>query len=33
VDALFKVAAKYQLVSVLSNEPDLEQIFFSLYGR
>lgn len=33
VDALFKVAAKYQLVSVLSTEPDLEQIFFSLYGR
>ncbi|WP_280233850.1 ABC transporter ATP-binding protein [Nocardia cyriacigeorgica] len=33
VDALFKVAAKYQLVSVLSNEPDLEQIFFALYGR
>ncbi|MEV5832195.1 ABC transporter ATP-binding protein [Nocardia sp. NPDC052112] len=33
VDGLFKVAAKYQLVSVLSTEPDLEQIFFSLYGR
>ncbi|MEV0292622.1 ATP-binding cassette domain-containing protein [Nocardia sp. NPDC050710] len=33
VDELFKVAAKYHLVSVLSTEPDLEQIFFSLYGR
>ncbi|MEU4340641.1 ATP-binding cassette domain-containing protein [Nocardia sp. NPDC023852] len=33
VDALFKTAAKYELVSVLSIEPDLEQIFFSLYGR
>ncbi|MFE9320443.1 ABC transporter ATP-binding protein [Nocardia sp. NPDC052278] len=33
VDGLFKTAAKYQLVSVLSSEPDLEQIFFSLYGR
>ncbi|WP_327119301.1 ABC transporter ATP-binding protein [Nocardia sp. NBC_01730] len=33
VDALFKMAAKYELVSVLSTEPDLEQIFFSLYGR
>ncbi|MEV6276223.1 ABC transporter ATP-binding protein [Nocardia sp. NPDC051832] len=33
VDGLFKMAAKYQLVSVLSTEPDLEQIFFSLYGR
>lgn len=33
VDTLFKIAAKYQLVSVLSTEPDLEQIFFSLYGR
>ncbi|MFE9576298.1 ABC transporter ATP-binding protein [Nocardia sp. NPDC006044] len=33
VDELFKTAAKYQLVSVLSTEPDLEQIFFSLYGR
>ncbi|MFG1794815.1 ABC transporter ATP-binding protein [Nocardia sp. NPDC049149] len=33
VDALFKVAAKYELVSVLSTEPDLEQIFFGLYGR
>ncbi|MFQ6397248.1 ABC transporter ATP-binding protein [Nocardia sp. KC 131] len=33
VDALFKVAAEYPLVSVLSTEPDLEQIFFSLYGR
>ncbi|MFI9511187.1 ABC transporter ATP-binding protein [Nocardia sp. NPDC052566] len=33
VDALFKTAAKYPLVSVLSTEPDLEQIFFGLYGR
>ncbi|MGW4848807.1 ABC transporter ATP-binding protein [Nocardia brasiliensis] len=33
VDGLFKMAAKYPLVSVLSTEPDLEQIFFSLYGR
>ncbi|WP_433656248.1 ABC transporter ATP-binding protein [Nocardia sp. CA-128927] len=33
VDELFKTAAKYELVSVLSTEPDLEQIFFSLYGR
>ncbi|MFI9404481.1 ABC transporter ATP-binding protein [Nocardia sp. NPDC052316] len=33
VDELFKTAAKYRLVSVLSTEPDLEQIFFSLYGR
>lgn len=33
VDALFKVAAKYPLLSVLSTEPDLEQMFFSLYGR
>ncbi|WP_431970921.1 ABC transporter ATP-binding protein [Nocardia sp. bgisy134] len=33
VDELFKKAAKYRLVSVLSTEPDLEQIFFSLYGR
>ncbi|MFI7665286.1 ABC transporter ATP-binding protein [Nocardia sp. NPDC049526] len=33
VDGLFKMAAKYQLVSVLSTEPDLEQIFFSRYGR
>ncbi|MFI6866659.1 ABC transporter ATP-binding protein [Nocardia sp. NPDC050406] len=33
VDALFKAAAKYPLVSVLSTEPDLEQMFFSLYGR
>ncbi|WP_406231216.1 ABC transporter ATP-binding protein [Nocardia sp. NBC_01009] len=33
VDDLFKMAAKYRLVSVLSTEPDLEQIFFSLYGR
>ncbi|MCP9624374.1 ABC transporter ATP-binding protein [Nocardia otitidiscaviarum] len=33
VDALFKTAAKYPLVSVLSTEPDLEQMFFSLYGR
>lgn len=33
VDELFKTAARYQLVSVLSTEPDLEQIFFSLYGR
>ncbi|WP_406279691.1 ABC transporter ATP-binding protein [Nocardia sp. NBC_00881] len=33
VDALFKIAAEYELVSVLSIEPDLEQIFFSLYGR
>ncbi|WP_040692475.1 ABC transporter ATP-binding protein [Nocardia vinacea] len=33
VDTLFKMAAKYQLVSVLSTEPDLEQIFFSRYGR
>ncbi|MFC9896402.1 ABC transporter ATP-binding protein [Nocardia sp. NPDC127579] len=33
VDELFKTAAKYQLVSVLSTEPDLEAIFFSLYGR
>ncbi|QIS13696.1 ABC transporter ATP-binding protein [Nocardia arthritidis] len=33
VDALFKTAAKYHLTSVLSTEPDLEQIFFSLYGR
>ncbi|MET8775188.1 ABC transporter ATP-binding protein [Nocardia sp. NPDC004654] len=33
VDELFKTAAKYRMVSVLSTEPDLEQIFFSLYGR
>ncbi|WP_433684197.1 ABC transporter ATP-binding protein [Nocardia sp. CA-119907] len=33
VDGLFKMAAKYPLVSVLSTEPDLEQIFFSRYGR
>ncbi|WP_159849812.1 ABC transporter ATP-binding protein [Nocardia sp. CY41] len=33
VDALFKAAAKYPLVSVLSTEPDLEQMFFSLYDR
>ncbi|RJO72945.1 ABC transporter ATP-binding protein [Nocardia panacis] len=33
VDALFKVAAKYHLVSVLSTEPDLEDIFFSRYRR
>ncbi|MFD0361251.1 ABC transporter ATP-binding protein [Nocardia sp. GCM10030253] len=33
VDELFKTAAKYHLVSVLSTEPDLEEIFFSLYGR
>lgn len=33
VDALFKMAAKYPLMSVLSTEPDLEQMFFSLYGR
>ncbi|WP_433203960.1 ABC transporter ATP-binding protein [Nocardia sp. CA-107356] len=33
VDGLFKTAAKYPLVSVLSTEPDLEQIFFSRYGR
>ncbi|MFC9433279.1 ABC transporter ATP-binding protein [Nocardia sp. NPDC057030] len=33
VDELFKTAAKYQLVSVLSTEPDLEQIFFSRYRR
>lgn len=33
VDALFKTAAKYQLVSVLSTEPDLEELFFDLYER
>ncbi|MEV6427094.1 ABC transporter ATP-binding protein [Nocardia sp. NPDC051463] len=33
VDDLFKMAAKYRMVSVLSAEPDLERIFFSLYGR
>ncbi|NNH71215.1 ABC transporter ATP-binding protein [Nocardia uniformis] len=33
VDALFKMAAKYPLISVLSTEPDLEEMFFSLYGR
>ncbi|WP_330256685.1 ABC transporter ATP-binding protein [Nocardia sp. NBC_00565] len=33
VDGLFKMAAKYPLVSVLSTEPDLEQVFFSLYDR
>ncbi|WP_026929720.1 ABC transporter ATP-binding protein [Glycomyces tenuis] len=33
VDALFKTAAKHRIESVLSTEPDLEAIFFSLYGR
>lgn len=33
VDALFKAAAKHRIVSVLSEEPDLEAIFFSLYSR
>ncbi|MEV6768702.1 ATP-binding cassette domain-containing protein [Nocardia sp. NPDC051030] len=33
VDALFKTATKYPLVSVLSTEPDLEELFFNLYER
>jgi ABC-2 type transport system ATP-binding protein len=33
VDALFKTAARHRIESVLSTEPDLEAIFFSLYGR
>ncbi|THV32861.1 ABC transporter ATP-binding protein [Glycomyces buryatensis] len=33
VDDLFKAAAKHRIQSVLSTEPDLEAIFFSLYGR
>ncbi|WP_067540908.1 ABC transporter ATP-binding protein [Nocardia crassostreae] len=33
VDALFKTSAKYPLVSVLSTEPNLEELFFDLYER
>ncbi|WP_330179590.1 ABC transporter ATP-binding protein [Nocardia sp. NBC_01503] len=33
VDGLFKMAAKHPMLSVLSTEPDLEDLFFDLYER
>jgi ABC-2 type transport system ATP-binding protein len=32
-DALIKAAARHTVVSVLSEEPDLEDLFFSYYER
>jgi ABC-2 type transport system ATP-binding protein len=33
VDALIKAAAGYELVNLVSHEPDLEEIFLAYYGR
>jgi ABC-2 type transport system ATP-binding protein len=32
-DALVKAAARHQVVSLLAEEPELEELFFSFYGR
>jgi ABC-2 type transport system ATP-binding protein len=33
VDALIKAAAGYELVNLVSHEPDLEEIFLAYYRR
>jgi ABC-2 type transport system ATP-binding protein len=32
-DALIKVAARYEVVKLISEEPSLEEIFLSYYSR